>query len=444
MPLVAGSATRDITCALGSDLGGQLHRRFAERVRDPLEANFLYLADGDTAVLLVSLDLAALPEPAVTQHCLEAIAQRTGVPAQQILLSCTHTHTGPDVLALLYDAPRNDAYLAQLPEWLVDGAVEAVAGARPARVGWGRGQAQIGYNRRLCWADGTHSMYGDSSRAEFTGFEGPVDPGQAMFYAVDEQGRIIAIVHNNSCHSTCVEGDSFISADFPGEARRLIREALNAPLPVLYLQGASGDLSPWDMRQPGRYDGERRLREAGSLLAAETLRLLHENQPTPGVTLDSSYAELPVGVRLPTPAELAAAEDAKARGEQAVGRFDYIIKVDGVLRLHELYKDNPVDSLPVHIVRIGDVAIASNPCELYCQFGLDLKRRSPAPITMIAQLTNGLGGYCPTAYGALGGGYSGEAIYWSRLEVLAGYKLVDFSAAMLHELWRAKAWEALG
>jgi hypothetical protein len=118
-----------------------------------------------------------------------------------------------------------------------------------------------------------------------------------------------------------------------------------------------------------------------------------------------------------------------------VGRWDYILSVDGVIRLYETFKDKPVDILPVHAVRIGDFAIVTNTCELYCQFGFDIKRRSPAAVTAVAQLTDGLSSYCPTIPGLMGGGYSGDAIYWARLEPYAGYKLVEVSTRLLHQLW---------
>ena len=85
-------------------------------------------------------------------------------------------------------------------------------------------------------------MYGDSSRPDFTGIEGPDDPSHAVLYAVDADGKPIGILHNNCCHSTCVEGEDYASADFAGEARRLVREAMGVAVPVLYLQGCSGDV----------------------------------------------------------------------------------------------------------------------------------------------------------------------------------------------------------
>ena len=437
MSVVAGAATRTINCEIGDDLCGQLHRRFCRRIRDDLEANFLYVCGGRESILLVSLDLLGVFDNAWVRGVTGAIEAQTGVPSRRVIITSTHTHAGPDTFGFLHDAPKNEAYLDRLEGWLVEGAAEAVDQARGAKLGWALGHAHVGYNRRLCWQDGTHSMYGDSQRADFTGIEGPDDPAHAVLFAQDADGNPIAIVHNNCCHATCMESEDYATADFPGEARRIIRGALGSPVPILYLQGASGDTSPWNMLKPRyRYPGTERVAEVGALLAGETLRLMRDAPLCDAPALGHAYQDLTIGVRLPTDEELDRARKVQSLGEEGAKRWQYVLSVCGVVRLYEDFKDHPQDTLAVHAVRIGDVAIATNPCELYCQFGLDIKRRSPGAVTMVAQLADGFSGYCPTIYGQMGGGYSGDAIYWTRLEARAGYKLVESSAGLLNRLWR--------
>ena len=436
MPFIAGAATRVINCEIGDDLCGQLHRRFCKRIRDDLEANVLYLADDDQRILLVSLDLLGVFEVGWVRAVTARIEGATSIPSRDVVITSTHTHAGPDTFGFLHDSPRNEAYLERLANGLVEAAREATSSAGTARVGWGLGRAHVGFNRRLCWQDGTHSMYGDATRAEFTGIEGPDDPSHAVLVVQDEDGKPVAIVHNNCCHATCLESDDYASADFPGDARRLIRGALGQPVPVLYLQGASGDTSPWNMMAtPYRYAGEQRVGEVGTLLAAETLRLVHEAEPIDAPVLAHAYEDVPIALRMPSPDEVRRAEEIEAGGEQATTRWQYVLSVCGVLRLWRELRDQPSEPLAVHAIRVGDVAIVTNPCEMYCQFGLDLRRRSPAGVTMVSQLTDGFSGYCPTVYGVMGGGYSGMPIYWTRLEAHAGYKLVDAGTRLLHGLW---------
>ena len=387
-------------------------------------------------MLLASLDLLGL-NAELARRISAAIASKTGIPDRNVILCCTHTHSGPLLSTYLDESTVNPAYLPRLQKALVKASTEAVASARPARIGWAEGMAHIGFNRRLCWADGTHTMFGESSRPDFTGIEGPDDPRHVVLHAVDDKGQILAIVHNNSCHPICGTGFSFASADFPGEARDLIRKALDRKLPVLYLQGASGDTSPWNMtRKPSYYNAEQRLREMGATLAAETLRLLNESgEPVANPVLRHAFEDLSVDIRLPTPEALKRARAIVKAGEKKAGRWDYVLSRDGVLRLHQEFKDNPRETLAVHALRIGRCAIITNPAELFCQFGIDMRRRSPAATTMVAQLADGGGSYCPTIPGVLGGGYSGEAIYWCRYEPYAGYKLVETSARLLNHVF---------
>ncbi len=432
----AGSATVTINCEIGDDLAGQFHRRLCEGIRDDLEANALYLADDQLQVLLISLDLAGLLELPYVTEVRDAIEAATGIPARSVILTSTHTHDAPDTAGLLPDSVKNEPYLVRLKDWLVEVAEQAVEAARPARFGWAQGEAHIGYNRRLCWADGSHSMYGDSTRPDFTGLEGPDDPTHTVLFAVDENDEYLAVVHANCCHATCIESAVLACADFPGEARRLVREALGSKIPVLYLQGASGDTSPWNELGPvRRWDREQKLREVGALVAGETLRLLHESPPVADPVFRHDFEDLQIEVRLPTPEELAEAQQHADAGEEAAGRRDWILATAGVLRLQNEFGESPVDTISVHVVRIGGFAIVTNPCELYCQFGHDIRRRSPAEVTMITQLADGFSGYCPTIPGLLGGGYSGNAIYWTRLEPYAGYRIVESSARLLHEVW---------
>ena len=433
----AGSAFCTINCEIGDDLAGQLHRRLCEGIRDDLECNVVYLAKDGLQVLLINLDLAGLFEPNYLEQLLACVEAATGVPRRTIIITCTHTHDGPDTLGLLPDSVKNEPYLARLHTWVEQTAMEAVSGARPAQIGWAQGAAHVGFNRRLCWEDGSHSMYGDAQRPDFTGLEGPDDPTHTVCRIVDEAGECVAVLHANCCHATCIESALVASADFPGEARRLVREALGSKVPVLYLQGASGDTSPWnELGAQRRWDREQRLREVGTLLAGETLRLLHTATPVADPVLRHAYEELTLAVRLPEPQELAQARETAALGEEKAGRGAWILAHCGVLRLQEEFADHPFETMRIHALRIGEYAIVTNPCELYCQFGIDIRRRSPAAVTAIAQLADGFSGYCPTIPALMGGGYSGQAIYWARLEPYAGYKIVESSARLLHGLWR--------
>src|SRR5690606_19687374 len=106
-----------------------------------------------------------------------------------------------------------------------------------------------------------------------------------------------------------------------------------------------------------------------------------------------------VRVRLPAPDKLVEARRVLDRidaGEDIRGME--MIMAFGAVHLQETFGDQPFDILPVHALRIGELAIVTQSCELYCQFGLDIKHRSPVSNTIVVGLTDGLNGYCPTVY----------------------------------------------
>ena len=189
---------------------------------------------------------------------------------------------------------------------------------------------------------------------------------------------------------------------------------------------------------PQRETPEQKMTRAGLLAAGETLRLLHEAAFVDDAALAHAYEDIPIPVRLPTPdrVEWARGVLAQVHAGEPVKPWDRMVAY-GVTLLQDEFADRPIDTVPVHGVRIGDVALATQPCELYCQLGLDIKRRSPARHTAICGIADGYNGYCPTPSGILGGGYSGEPMHWCRLAADGGYRIVDGAARLLHQLWRA-------
>lgn len=434
-PLQVGAASRIINARVGDWVQGAGVPRRATAIHDDLEANALYLSNNQCQLLIISCDLAGL-DSAFVSRTRDAIGKAVGMPARNVLIGCTHTHGGPSVLKTNYLMPVDEDYLKRLADWLVGLSREAVKSAKPGKLGWEKGSAQIGFNRRVCWADGTHTMYGNTKRPDFAGMEGPDDPQHLALFVADANSKVVSVLYHNTTHPTLFYGAGVYSADFPGVTRKLLR-AKFGEIPVLYLNGAQGDIGIDDQINPRKESREEQLERIGRQVADETLRLYAGVHYSEHPILGHTYEDLKVKVRLPEPERLDAARKVLARidaGENIRGQE--MIMAFGTVHLQELFGQNPTDTLPVHALRIGEVALVTQPCELYCQFGLDIKRRSPASITAVVGLTDGYCGYCPTIYGILGGGYSGQAISWTRLEPNAGYLVVESAGRLLNSLWR--------
>jgi hypothetical protein len=433
----AGAAAKVINNSLGTPIQGATVSRIAESIRDDLEANALFLSDSSESILLVSCDLAGLL-PEFVAPVRDAMGKAAGIDSRSIIIACTHTHSGPSLLPTNYLKDLDREYMKQLQVWLVELAREAVEAACPARIGIGLGKTQIGYNRRCCWEDGTHTMRGDINRPDFTGLEGPDDPQHLAFFAEDMDGKLIAIIHNNTSHPACFYGRDFYSSDFPGAARKYLRESLGN-IPVLFLNGAFGDINIENMLSPRlhRETDEQKVFRTGHLMAGETLRLLHESEFQEDIILAHAYEDLHISVRLPDAEKADWAEKTLAPVDsgETIDPWDMLL-AHGTALLMKEFADNPIDIVPVHVLRIGDTLLVTQSCELYCQFGIDIKRRSPSQHTAICSITDGYNGYCPTLSGVLGGGYSGEPIWWTRLSPEGGYQIVDCAARLMNQIWQ--------
>jgi neutral ceramidase len=430
-----GAATKIINNEIGGLVQGAGVPRYATEIRDNLEVNALYLSKGEVEILMISCDLGGLESPYVIK-LREAMGVAAGIPPRNILVSCTHTHGGPSVLKTNYLMPLDTLYLERLHNWLVELAKEAVGSARPGKIGWAMGETQIGYNRRVTWEDGSHTMHGDTKRKDFNGLEGPDDPSHLAMFAADKNKELLSIVYNNTTHPTIFYAAGVYSADFPGEVRKSIRSMTKKNIPILFLNGAQGDIAINDMFNPRSETKEEKLQRISKMVVDETMDLYRDITYDDDPVLKHDYHDLKVAVRLPS-------TEALIEGKEILERIDAgenirgmeMIMAFGAVHLQETYRNNPYDILPVHAIRLGELAIVTQPCELYCQFGLDIKRRSPVSNTIVVGLTDGFGGYCPTIYGVIGGGYSGAPIAWARLEPYAGYKIVESASQLLYNLW---------
>ncbi|MDP6361315.1 MAG: hypothetical protein QF473_39755 [Planctomycetota bacterium] len=432
-----GAGHLEINNEVGRFVQAAGHEKRAVAIRDDLEANALFLTDDATNLLLISCDLAALEDEFV-KPCCEYIAEQSGIDRSDIIIACSHTHGGPCLLPTNRRTPVDEEYLQRLRVRLTELSCSAVQSAAPCSIAIGRGTAAIGFNRRCCWEDGSHTMHGNTELREFTGLEGPEDHDHTAVFVRNESGDLAAILHHNTSHPTAFYGSDVYSADFPGAARAWLREALNEDLPVLFLNGAQGDISMEDQMSPSKGNDTRdqKVARSGHLMAAETLRLLHGAEFQDSLKLAHTHGALDLEVSRPEPERLAWARRTLARfdkGEQMSG-MDRII-AHGVALLDERCPAGSEQAVTMHAFQIGGLAMATQPFELFCQFGLDIKRRSPFPMTAVVGVADGFHGYCPTTYGSIGGGYSGEPIYWTRYLPDAGYRVVDKASELLWKLW---------
>ncbi len=421
--LHAGWAMIDITPDRPVALVGQLNKRISLKVRDPLTATALALeTKGESSrpeqALLISCDVLYIRK-AVQDRIRQAVkTQLPDLDVEKLFLNATHTHTGPgfadDDFGNLYDVSKDEGVMkaSEYADFFVDRiakvAVEAWRNRKPSGMSWALGHAVVGMNRRTHYFDGSTIMYGPTNRADLANLEGYEDHGVEMLFFWDENKTPVGIVINIACTAQETEGLSDVSADFWHDVRAEVRRRFSRDIFILPQCAAAGDASPHLLY---RSRAEEIMRQR---------RGLSSRQEIARRIVDAVESTLPL-----------AKEDIQTHMvfKHTVARISLPPQKPAVT---PFYVTDPIDPIEFHVIRLGDIAIATNPFELYLDYGVRIKARSPAVLTLIAQLSCGHCGYLPTEKAVKGGGYSADKYV---VGPKGGQVLVDETVKQLTALW---------
>mgnify|MGYP006281349145 CR=1 FL=1 len=454
--LKVGWARTSITPEKPVQLLGQFFERVSECVRDPLTATALAVegsgSAGDQAIV-ISCDLALIPkvvQESVRQQLADALPE---FDERKLVLAATHTHTAPALPgSLRYPQPpegtmRVKEYVDVLSRRLAAVATEAWLSRSTQFVQRAYGHAAVGFNRRVVYKDGSARMYGDTSRADFRCLEGGDDHGVEMAVFRHPDKRPSGVLVNVACPSQVVESHRFISADFWAETRARLSALHGQEFHVLPLCGAAGDQSPRDLVRRGRAEPNMRseagLQELGRRLAAVVGDALEETcarEPEDHPVFRHRVTDIDLPLRRATDTELAEGERVLAElqaqnpdpGTSAWGKAQHWSRI---LEDYRARRAGDVYSCEVHAVRLGDMALVTNPFELYLDYGCRMKAWSPAEQTAIVQLAGDVGNYLPTQKAVNGGGY-GAMICNGHVGPEGGEILVERSLTLLAALWK--------
>ncbi len=413
--MLLGTAAIDITPPVGVLLAGSLRPRTSVGTDDPLLCKAMVLDNGKTLVAVVTLDLITWPRLRC-QGPREAIAARTGIAPEHVLINCSHTHSGPYTDASLYlvDAELDEAYLGQVGEAIAEAVCRAAEELEPVSVGTVKGRCGgVGRNRRLRRPDGSviNAWLVPAQDREALSTAGPEDE-DLLAWVFFSGERPVATLWNYTVHVNAHFGTSF-SADYPGRVAAALSEEFGPEFFSLFLPGACGDIN----NTVGFEPLHRRLSAAMRELVARAT-------PESSDDLGAAWRQVALEVRDREPFQEAEIADKWPDGFEVFQTEDRLLKAD------------PQDTLTtvVQALRIGEGAIAATPGETFVNLGLDLKARSPFEITAVAELSNDGIGYIPTREAFAQGGYETFRSRWVRVVPGSGERLVDDLVDMLEQL----------
>ncbi|WP_262679750.1 neutral/alkaline non-lysosomal ceramidase N-terminal domain-containing protein [Paenibacillus sp. J5C2022] len=427
-----GMVELDITPPLGNTIPGYFYVRQSTGIRDPLYAKALVMESGGTQVAFVSLDCLTLTRSVVIR-IRERIHAETGISPSNVMVSATHTHTGPPVKSnTIFEA--NHEYLDWMADKAADAAIMAYRTRREAQVGFASGHEEdIAFNRRFRMNDGTVKTNPGIGNPQVHCATGPIDPEVSVMRIDDTAGNPIGVVTNYACHTDVVGGTEY-SGDYPGELSAVIKKVLGAEVVSLFMMGASGNINHIDV-QGGCSDDNaslsRHYEKMGRILAGEVVKVREKIRTSPdSVKLEIRQSFFPMEYRAPTDSEVSAARTTL----RTVSPQDVEHAFAKELLEAAEMKDGAVE-IEIQAVRIGDYAVIGLPAELFVEFGLEIKDKSPFRMTFINELCNGsVDAYLCTREAYRQGGYEPRITSKNRLVEEAGEIMVKQSLELLQRM----------
>ncbi len=387
--LLAAVVEVDVTPPIGVPMDGYGAREGNSiGVHDPLLAHALLLTLGEERVLLLTLDLLGVGLD-FTRRARARIAEAVDVEETEVMLACTHTHSGPAGFL-----PRVSGLGAEQDRELQEITLRKLVGAarwaedclQPAEIGVEIGEVTgIGRNRN------------DPE-------SGPMDPAVTVLRVDGDAGEPLAVLMNYGCHPTVLGYENrYLSADYPGAARRVL-QTIYPETVFMFTNGASGDVSTRFTRRSQTFAEMERM---GRILGGEVLRTMQLVETgTPGA-LSSRVADVEIPLRhFPPPDEARQVlEDRQAELERleetGVSHGEIrraTTKVEGAraqVRLAEALVDRTHVATQAQVVSIGGLLFIGLPGEPFSRLVLDLKEASPAAYTAVVSYANDDVGYFP-------------------------------------------------
>jgi len=457
--LAIGWSEVDITPTKKTLVQGQFHARFATSSISPLRATALALearpTDGDPGqVVFLSCDLAG--ESFKEELVAKLDGRCPGLDLSNLTINATHTHNAPPLRSGMYEEPEDDpdfmtpdGYRAFLVARVSDAVESAWEGRRPGAIRRGFGYAVVGRCRRAVYREEAR-MYGNTDQEDFLGLEACDDHAVNMIFTEDEAGDLSGMIVNLACTSQCDESKSEISADFWHNVREGLRERYGASVHLLPQCAPAGDASPHllldqreekDLRDRLQVDDKSII--ARRILAAveeglqtasppeKEVELTHEVRTLhlPRIRVTEEQYELEK--RIPT-----MTDEERKQQPWGFGRLWPFGLVCDLIARYEQQDANPTHETECHVIRLDDVVFATNPFELFLDYGARIRARSKALQTFLVQLADGSGDgfYLPTQR-ALDGGHYSAIIKSNWVGPEGGDILVDETVAGIERLF---------
>ena len=437
--LKAGIAVTDITPPTGYRMSGYFNERLSSGTLNPLHAKAVVLRQGNESAALVFCDIIGLPLD-VTSQARERAAARSGIPASNILIAATHSHTGPlyfgalrkhfhDVAVDQYgsDPCEKVDYSAELIDKIVKAITKANANIKSVQLEAGSTEQQgLSFNRRFHMKDGTVRFNPGALNPNIVRAAGPIDPEVGIVLFREDNGSSVRATLVNFALHLDTTGGTLYSADYPYYLEQSLRDKYGKQLVCLFGTGTCGDINHIDVTKKERLKTDYIGNTLAKTICAKSgsLQILS----MPALAVRSEVVEVPLQHYGPEKVAWAR-ENVNKIGTK---ELSFLEQVEAYKILALEMRDSQTIPLEVQVFRLSsEVAIVGLPGEVFVNLGLAIKHASPFKTTLIIELCQDAPGYIPTKKAFGEGSY--ETVN-SRVAPGGGEKMVETAIRLLKEL----------
>ncbi len=451
--LLAGFYEREITPPIGGDMPGALVVHKAETVESRLYVKAVAMENANKRSVIIMLDLLNVNR-AIHDAVVERVHAMTGIKNEEIMITATHTHYGPPINDKSEYNRLDEPYFDVLVRLIADCAVLAFRKMEPVTVKYGESQVDgISFCRDIKLKDGRVITNPTVNPDEFEEYFSEIDKTFTMLYFINEEGQPIGALMNFACHNCCVKLGG-LSSDYSGYAAKELKKTFGYEFVTVFMNGFCGDVNHIDFsiyhfvkecNRGAHYKTERYI-QMGKILAKEAVRL-YETAKEINTDILAVEKEIILLKRREVPQEMV--DEAKELyatmsldevlmnlsklGINATGS-KYYLRTKSKLVLDVVALPEEIETY-IQVIRLGDCLIYGIPYEMYSEFALDLRKRTPSKLNILTEQTNCLdtGAYVPGKK-VFGTDIYAAHVLSSIFEPDAGYKMIDKAVELANKL----------
>ncbi len=407
--LLLGVAREIITPEVGCQLYGYRPDVFSTSVEDDLTATAFYFKQGETEALMISATVCSFRNE-LAQSILALIEEKYGIPKENIFLSATHTHSGPNLTG---ETGWGDIDQKYRDEILVPSILSVVKKAKentqPVTMSFARGKSDVGINRRQLSQKGNYVFLGQNPW-------GPYNPYMTVLTFNGESDRCVANIIHYGCHGTSAGANTEITRDWSGHMTDAL-EAVSGGI-TAFFNGPEGDVGP--RLSNGKTTGDiTYVRELGRIAAADVLRINLDK-----TECDATLAVYHGDIKIPLQPlmDLQEAKEVYERVKNETVNINGKVRrqLETIIQMHEKGdKGDENVTFPQTLIKLGNFVFASFPYEVYSEIGMRIDTFFENETILSLSNTNGSEGYFCTEDSLCYGGYETNMFKYGRAQRFA-------------------------